>query len=732
MLTNYLKVALRGLRRNALFTSINVAGLGLGMACCLLIFLFIRDEISYDTHHPEVDRLYRVTYHATSGNDYARVPPPVGPRLPTFFSEVETAARAFLGSVSVRVPATNTGQPEASFEEDGALFVDSTFTDLFDVQTVRGPADIRLTAPGMVVLTEETAARYFGDRDPVGQTLFLEGNRAYRVAAVVADFPPNTHLRFGMLLPYDDMYGLQSEGTAEVMRANLSQNWVISHSFTYARLQPGAQVETVNRRLADLVAAEAPPQLQVGQSFSLMPVRDIHLRSEAFLEPQAPGDIQTIYLFAAVALLTLLLPCFNFINLATAQSMRRTLEIGMRRAMGAQRGQLFGQFLGESLLVCALAFVAAVALAALGLPLLNDLTQKTLPLSVLLDPVVLGGVLLLFVATGLLAGTYPAVLIARTRVIPALRRMATVAPGRRFTLRKVLVTLQFAISTVLLAGTVLIFNQLNYLTDRPLGYASEGVVAVPLFSQNMNNLFEGVDGTLRSTLNAFEEQLAQDPGVRGSTLSRFAPGLGAVSRMTQPEGQEGEDPIFVPAMAVDYDFPSFYGLEMVAGRSFERERGTDHLDAFLVNETAVRRFGWGTPAEALGQTINLEGKEGTVVGVVRDFNFASLRVPINALLLEINVPAFRTVSVRVSTADLSGTLDRLGTLWASFFPDQAFEYVFLDEALEEQYESQGRLGAMLRLFAGLSVVVSCLGAYGLVLISTRQRRREIGVRKVLG
>lgn len=732
MLSNYLRVALRAVQRHKAFAFINISGLGLGMAACLLIVLFVRDELSYDQWHTDKDRLYRVTYHATNNNDYARIPPPIGPHMADFFTEVETAARVFTGNMSVQVPSAIPGQPDQTFEETNLFFVDSTFTDLFPLTAIQGPANPRVEQPFTVLLNEEVAERYFGNDNAVGKTLRINGNYTFTVAGVVQDMPRNTHFHFNLLLPYDDMFKVVEEQTGAGMRQNFAQNWVMSHSITYVRLHEGASPDGVNARFPDLVATHAPEQLQVGQTFSLMPVTDIHLRSNTFLEVEPQGDIRYVYIFSGIAVLTLLLPCFNFINLATAQSMSRSLEVGVRKALGAHQGQLFRQFMSESAFIAGLAFVLALGLTLIGLPYLNDLTGKELTAVALLDPVIILGFVSVFAVTALLGGTYPAWLIARTNVVRALRGAASTRAGRRFSLRQGLVAAQFAISLALVAGSLVVFKQLNYMMDRPLGYQPDGVIAAPLFSQNMNSLFVGMDGELRQRLNAFEDRISQEPGVLGSTLSRNALGLGSLGRGTLPEGQDSETPMFIPAMAVDYDFLDLYGLDIVAGRSFEQERGTDHTNAFIVNEAAVRSFGWNTPQEALGKSINLEGKQGQVIGVVRDFNYQSLQNAIEPALMEVNVPAFRTISIRVAGNGVGNTIATIERLWEEFFPGRAFDYIFVDAQLATQYQTEERLGDTVQAFSILAIIVSCLGAYGLVLFNVRRRQREIGVRKVLG
>ncbi|MEM1093404.1 MAG: ABC transporter permease [Bacteroidota bacterium] len=726
-----LRLAWRRVRRQKAFATINILGLALGMAACLLIVLFVQDELSYDTHLQDVDRLYRVTYHATMGNDYARVPPPIGPRMPEFFGEVEESARAFSGNMSVAVPATLPGQADATFEEN-VWFVDSTFADLFPMEAVQGIAPSRAMQPFQLWINEEVAERFFGETNPVGRTVQMSGDYTYTIAGVIRDFPPNTHFHIDVLARYDDMFRVMGEQTGAFMQNNLAQNWVISHSYTYAKLLPGADPAAVDARFAELVETQAPEQLRVGQSFSLMPVKDIHLRGDTFLEPEPQGDIANVYLFSLIAVLTLLLPCFNFINLATAQSMGRTAEVGVRKAIGAQRGELFRQFFSESMWIVGVAFVLAIGLVVVGLPYLNTLTQKELSALALLDPVIVLGAVGVYVLTSLLGGSYPAWLIAKTNIVMALRGRVTQAMGRRFTLRRVLVVAQFAISLVLLASTFLIYKQVSFLTSQSLGYEPEGVVAAALYSSNMNNLFTGVDGEMRSRLNTLEAQLADVPGVTGTTLSRTPLGLGHVSRGTTYEDQPDETPIFVPVMAVDYDFLDIYGVDMVAGRDFDQDRGTDHTDAFIVNETAVQRFGWGSPEAALGKQVNVEGKDGTVIGVTRDFNFATLQRAVEPAIFEVSVPSFRTLSVRVATSNLSETVEQIGQVWAEVFPERTFTPVFVDEQMATQYENEQRLGQLVRVFAVLAIIVSCLGAYGLVLFNVRRRRREIGVRKVLG
>lgn len=736
MLLNYLKIASRYLAKYRVFTFINVVGLGVGMACCLFIFLFVRHEISYDQFYPDKDRLYRVVYHATNDFDYAQVPPPIAPLMPDFFPEVEVAARMYNRSISVQVPHAS-GEPE-HFEEDQALFVDSTFLDIFSLDFVAGNGLTRLSQPDEVILDREIAEKFFGSEavrrgTVIGQTLLLDGNHPYQVVAVAEDFPDNAHLHFSLMLPYESMFTLAPTARDTVMRKNLAQNWVISHSSTYVRLREGTHPAQVEDRFASLVEQHAPEQLQIGQSFSLQPITDIHLNPDVLLSPEGTNDRRYVYIFLAIAVLTLLIACFNFINIATAQSARRLKEVGMRKVMGARKVHLFGQFIGESLWVSFLAFLLALFIIFTGLPEFNNLTQKSFTWQNLTEwPVVLAFVGV-FVLTGLIGGSYPALHMSQWQVMRTLRSSASTGRvGRRWSLRHILVVLQFTASIALISGTVVIFRQLHYLENQSVGFDREAIVTVPLFSQDLNNIFGGVDDTFRSRLNTFENELISHPGIEGSTLSSTVLGIGVVARGVQPEGMDPEEHLFAPSFSVDYDFLETYGLELAAGRAFSRETGTDHTEAFIVNETAVQEFNWGTPEQAIGKEITLEGKSGKVIGVLRDFHYSSLYLPIGSMVMDIGVPMFTTLSLRLQTDKFRESIAYAEAKWQEYFPEKTFEYSFLDESIRELYQSDARIGNIIGIFAILAILVSCLGSYGLAMLLARQKEKEISIRKVLG
>ncbi len=736
MLKNYLTIAIRYLRRNRIFSLINIAGLGLGMACCLFIFLFVQDELSYDRFHEKADRIYQLTYHAPNNNAYARIPPPIGPRMTENFQEVEAAARLFSRNISVRVPQQGNGH-FTDFEEEDVFFADSTLFNIFTFHFLAGNPAENLSGPNTVILTRSIAEKYFGtdwlQKEVLGKTLTFIGQHPFKIVGVVEDMPTNSHWQFSMLVPYENMFTLENEEMEQYMRKNLASNWVISHSLTYVLLKEGASPAAVNEKFPAFVDAHAPDQLKVGQTFTLLPMLDIHLTPDVYLQPEPTSDREYVYIFAGIAFITLLIACFNFINLTTAQSLKRAREVGMRKVLGARKQQLFTQFLGESVLLSFIAFIVALFIVFTVLPQFNELTEKEISQGYLLDIKIIAGFLSIFIITGILGGSYPAFYITRMKTLSTIKGKYAENTHGKFSFRKALIVFQFAISIALIAGTAIIFGQLSFMQNQPLGFQQEAIINVPVFSQNFNNVFGGVNEQVRSRLNTFENDVLTSPEVTAITLSSNAPGLGVVARGTKYEGRsEEEGTIFTPTIAVDYDFLDTYGLEIIAGRDFSLDAGTDHTAAFIINEATVKEFGWETPEKAIGKTINLEGKEGSVIGVIKDFHYVSLHESIGSLILHIGVPMFNTFSVKMETKNMEETLAFLENKWKAHFPEKTFEHSFLESDLAEIYRDDRRLGKIISIFAFLAILVSCLGTYGLTMLHAQQREKEVSIRKVLG
>jgi putative ABC transport system permease protein len=725
MFINFFKTAWRNILRYKAYSAINFIGLTCGLTVALLVFSYTRSELSYDRFHEKAPRLYRFWYLVSNGLKLADTPPPIAPLLKEYFPQVEEAARLYRRNVSVKLPENS-----QAFEESNIFFADSAFIKMFTLEFVAGNPDRALKEKYTVVLNQEMATKYFGNKNPIGESLLFSGKHLFKVVGVVKNFPENSHVRFNMLVPYDDMFELEDEKTEDVLRRNLAQNFVISHSYTYVLLKEGADPSGVNEKMGDFLKKYANPRLLMGQIFTLMPITDIHLKSTFLDEPSTANSMTNIYVFICAGILTLLIACINYINLSTAQSLTRIKEIGIRKILGSMKYQLISQFLAESFLFCLIALLISFMAFDLSLPLLNVFTGKHLQFTEVVDTSLIAISIVLLLVVTILAGGYPAYFVTKFESVSALKGSGTRGHGSQL-LRKSLVVVQLTIACVLLSGTTLIVKQLNYLEDRPLGFTKEHVINVPLFSQNFNGVFRQADTTFTHRLQNFRTAIETQSGIKSTTLTSVVLGTDALYRGIIPEGFTAENNLLAANIAVEYDFLPAYGMELVAGRTFSKDYPTDAREAFIVNETAVREYRWGTAEQALGKTINREGKKGKVVGVVKDFNFMSLTTPIASLVLSIDPSQFNTLSIKFE-GEGKEVVKRLEAEWNSLFPEKAFEFSFLDEDLHEQYANFQNFGSIVQSFSIIAILISCLGVYGLVMFTVRQKVKEIGVRKVLG
>jgi putative ABC transport system permease protein len=726
MLKNLFKTALRNIIKNKAYSFINYVGLTCGLALALLILAYVRNEMSYDQFHAKANRLYRFGYTVSNGMKIASTPPPIAPALKGYYPEVEDVARVYLRNVSISIPGTSD-----AFEETNVLFADSAITNMFTFLFLKGNPHRALHDKFTVLINEKMATKYFGDKNPIGESLIFSGRQSFKVVGVVKDFPENSHLRFNMLVPYDDMFDLEDEKTEQVLRANLAMNFVISHSYTYVLLKEGGTPEHINTTMSDFLKKNANPNVLVGQTFTLTPLTDLHLKSDYQGEPTATNSMTNIYIFIGVGILTLLIAAINYINLSTAQSFSRMKEIGLRKILGSGKHQLIIQFLAESLTFCVAAFIASYVIFYFALPKLNLLIGKELLFSDVIDFNLIALSVGILLALTLLAGGYPAYFVTKFESVSALRG-GDHKGGRRQILRKALVVFQLAIACMMFSGALLIVKQLNFLEDRPLGYQKEHIINIPLQSQNLNGYFQQGDSTFKSRLQSFRDIIEQQTGVRQTVLSSGSPGAGVVFRGTIPEGFTKEDNLFTGNLSADYNFIEAFDIKLVAGRGFSKEYGTDAKEAFIVNETAVKEFKWETPEKALGKEINREGKKGKVIGVIRDFNFLSLTTAISPLLLSIDQNQFNTLSIKFENGNVDATIETIESSWNKIFPEKAFEFAFLDEQLNQQYANYKSFGLIIQTFAGIAILIACLGVYGLVLFTVQRKVKEIGVRKVMG
>ncbi len=728
MLRNFFKTAGRNILKHKAYAIINFAGLTAGLGLALLIITYVRSELSFDRFHERADRLYRIAYGAPNGMNLASSPPPIAPLMSDFFPEVEQAARVYNRNMSISHPE---GQEGESFEETGVLFADSALMKMFTFTFVSGNPERALIDPFTLLITDEMAKKYFGDKNPLGESLIFGGKHSFRITSVVKDFPENSHVRFHMLVPYDNMFDLENDEAAQRMRNNLATNFVISHSFTYVLLKPGANPSGVDNNMAAFLKKHCPPNRMVGQVFTLFPVNDIHLKSTMLAEPSPTNSMTNIFIFIAIGILTLLIACINYVNLSTAQSFTRIKEIGIRKILGSGRSQLITQFLAESFLFCGVAFVLSYGMFYSTLPLLNQFTNKQMIFTEAVDAqLLIASVVLLFVIT-VLAGGYPAYFVSKFDSVASIKGNGGNLEGGQL-LRKSLVVFQLMVACMLLSGSLMLIKQLNFLSDQPLGFQKDHIINIPLTSQNLNAIFSRADSTYRSRIQTFRDRVEAQSGVQSTAASSGIPGLGTVYRGTIPEGFSQDDNMFIADLAVDYDFISAYRLEIKAGRSFSRDFGTDETEAFIVNETAVKEFKWGSPAEALGKTINREGKKGKVIGVVNDFNMATLTTPMGSLVMEIDPNQWNTINVRFTNANVTTTIEKVKEEWNTLFPEKSFEFTFLDATLDQQYSNFQNFGKIIQSFTVIAILISCLGVYGLVLFVVQRKVKEIGVRKVLG
>jgi putative ABC transport system permease protein len=727
MLKNYLKTAFRNLIRNKTFSVITILGLAGGLTCSMLILTFVVDELSYDKFHTKKDRIYRLRYFI-GDFDIARVPPVFKENL-NFFPEIESSARLFSRSVSVRVPSDD--NDDRRFEEPNVNFTDPELFKIFDFELLSGQLEGALEEPFTVVLNEEVSMKYFNSTDVIGESIVMEGDQSFKVIAVVKEFPTNSHVHFDMLLPYDNMYDLEPEGLREAIRNNFKVNWMVSHSPTYVLLNQSSSPEAVNNRFVEFVNEKIPENQQKGQRFEVQPLLDIHLNDEVQAQAEPPGSRQFIFIFIAVGILTLLIACINFVNLSTAKSLERAKEIGMRKVLGAWRTHLISQFMGESFVTTILASAISIWFTLMLLPQLNALTNKELTIDILSTPIIVAGFIVITLVTAFLAGLYPSFFVTRVAPIRSLKGLIASSNGN-LSFRRALIVIQFAISIMLISSAFIVFDQLKLLRTKPLGFNKDFIITVPIQSANFNSVFGGVDEEKRQTMNAFEDALASIPGVLGSTVSSTPPGFGMVNRNIIPEGFTAEDNMLAPVMSIDYDFLDTYEIDLLSGRDFDRSFGTDEASAFLINETAVRAFNFTNNEDALGKEINLEGKVGKVVGVVGDFHFLALSETMRPLIMEILVPQFSTFSIKLNNQNIPATLTSIEQTWNDFFPDQTFDHSFLDEALAQNYETQEQFGTLVGYFAFLAIFISCLGSYGLIMFIASQKKKEVGIRKVLG
>ncbi len=725
MLKNYFKIAFRNLARFKIYSFINIAGLAVGMAVSILIILYIQEELSYDKFHKNADRIYRLSREwfnedGTSSLHLARVAPPIGPLLKNDFPNTIEEVTRVISDYSTFLRVDN-----KTFVEDKFFWAEDNFFKIFSFKMIKGNPETALKDPYSVVLTESMAKKYFGNEDPIGKTILYERQNNLKVTGVIEDVPENSHFKFdflGSFITLNDYIGVE----------NLTTNWGSNNYVTYLLLPknfPASELEKqfpsfLDKHLTQIYTQErgTPPSVKPSKvnQLHLWKLTDIHLHSHLTTELEENGDINDVYIFSIIALFILLIACINFMNLATARSAKRAREIGMRKVLGAYKKQLMLQFIGESLMISFIAMLIAVVIVEAALPFFNNFIDKHLSLNYFGNPIVIIGLLGLTLIVGLISGSYPAFLLSSFSTIKVLK--GNNSSSRKSTFRTVLVVAQFTISIVLIICMGIVYSQMQYFKNKDLGYDKNRIVILPS-NQDM-----------RKNIESVKSQLFENPNILNVTSSRLVPSDMLLNSWGgQLVGGDETIPLnFRLAVdEVDYDFIKTYGLQLIAGRDFSREFGTDDTAAFILNEAAVKQLGWN-PREAIGKKMIYGQREGQVIGVINNFNFESLHNKIVPIILLISKTGNSQFSVKISGKDISGTLGFLKRKWTELRPDYPFEYTFLESQLDELYTPEKKLGEIFGVFSLLAVIIACLGLFGLASFAAEQRTKEIGIRKVLG
>lgn len=725
MFKNYVTTALRNLRKHSFYSLINILGLSIGLSCFILIAVYVQDELSYDQMHRDLEQIYRMDFAGSiNGSEFntALASVPAAETMKSEFPEVIDAVRLReQGDRLVKWTKNN-----QNFKEERVTFADANFFQFFDFEVISGDIATMLERPKTIVISETVAKKIFGDEDPIGQEVTLDNSTDYEVTGVFAEMPSQSHMHFDLIL---SMAGLEE--------ARMSV-WMSFNFQTYLKLQPGANPNTISSKFPALIEKYIGPEVQqfMGASleefyeagnragFSLFPMKDIHLHSAKLGDIEPNGDIKYVYIFSAVAMFILLLACINFMNLATARSASRAKEVGVRKTMGAYRSHLVKQFLAEAILICMIAFAIAIGLSAAVLPLFEELADKTLEFGQLLSPTFLGSMVLVMAVVGILAGSYPALYLSRFKPVEVLKGKLNLGM-KSGGIRSVLVVLQFSISIIMIVGTAIVFDQLNYIQNKKLGYDKDQVIM-------LHDAW-----LLDDNINAFKTEALRNNNILSGTIANFLP-VGTTNNnnawFAGKTTGTGNTYIF-NNYGIDLDYMETLGMEIVDGRNFSAEFPNDTTKV-LINQAAVAQLGFEEP---IGEYISTFGGSRDapetitfqIIGIVKDFHFNSMKQAIDPLVFTLDERR-GFASFKLSANNLSETIAYLEQTWEQFAPSQPFEYSFLNDRFNRIYENEQRIGDIFGVFAFLSIFIACLGLYGLASFTAEQRRKEIGIRKVLG
>ncbi len=713
MIANYLKTAIRNLLRHKGYSFINLTGLAVGIACCILIMAYIIDEVSFDKFNANQENVYRLATIGKIGGrtvTIATVPIFYGPGLTDEYPEVLDYTR--FRNFGKRVFTYG----DRKFYEDEIFYVDNSVFNIFSFELLRGDPATALQLTNTIVINQEMAEKYFGEDDPVNKIIQIDSDQEFTVTGIIADPPSNSHIQFRALASFETL------NPADRSRYNWNYQ-------TYLLLANDTDYSRFEKNLVDYNERELGEfSRSFGAEFEnyLQPLASIHLHSHIEGEIGNNGDIKYVYAFATIAIFILLVACINFMNLSTARSARRAREVGLRKVFGAHRKALVYQFLGESLLLSLLSTGLALVFVKLISPYFNTLAGRAIPIHLFSDPLIFGGLVVLILFIGLVAGYYPALFLSGFRSIRVLKGSYSTGAAKS-KLRSGLVIFQFSISIILIIGTTVVHNQLHYMRSKNPGFNKEQVMVLPLG-----------DDSMQKKIRLVKTEMSSIDGVLNAAGSMKVPGQENFNTSVFfPEGFNENESFLFENFNIDLDFLSTYQTRIVAGRNFSADFATDEDNAILINESAARALEWDEPVGKLIYVYTDDNdknarKPYTVIGVIEDIHHRSLQHSIEPLLLGLNTENSRVVSLRLSGDDIPATIAHIEQCWNDLFPDKPFDYFFLDEYFDGLYRSEERLGNIFQTFTVLAILIGCLGLLGLASFAAEQRTKEIGIRKVLG
>lgn len=717
MFRSYLKIALRHMSRKKIYAGINILGLAIGMACCAILFIYVYQEMTYDRYHRDGNRVYRVYEEIqtpTATRIYAPIAWPLAPALLENYPQAEAAVRVF-GWGDARLVQ----EGERRFFESSVFFAEASLFDVLSFRFLQGRPDKALERPNTLVITRRMAEKYFGVEDPIGRTLTMN-NYEYEITGVIENAPYNTHLKADFLA---SMKTIEDEGWMS--------NWHGTECYTYIKLQPGVDPAAFEEQIMR-IGFEYVGDLWKARGkecfFHLQPISDIHLHSHLRNEIEPPGNLSTVLLMGGIGVLMLLVACINFVNLATARSIDRAREVGLRKVIGGLRRDLMLQFWGESFILVLMATLVSLLFIILALPFFNDLAGTSFGMKDLLRSstgLLLTGIILF---CGIGAGLYPSFQLSSFQPA-ALMRGFSQRGKRGSRLREIMVVFQFVISILLTIGTLTVFQQILFMKNQHPGFDRVQKLVIPVRG--------GV--SIRENFTSVKNTLIQHPSISGASASSHVPGMQMNNFTISLVDEEDRKNQGMYHMYIDADFIPLYGIGMVAGRAFQSDRTTDFSDwervgGFILNEAAVKAFRFHQPYEALGKRLNTGcgGREGMIIGVTKDFHYRGLQSAVEPLIMECFPARFQCLTLSLNTEKLDASIHHVTKTWEQFYPDVPLESYFLDAFFDREYRAEERLGKNVGVFTGMGLIIACLGLLGLASFTAEQRTKEIGIRKTVG